>query len=48
MGEQKKKHDEMELDQLRHSVSHVMAQAVMEMFPGEAKLAIGPPIEDGF
>jgi threonyl-tRNA synthetase len=25
-----------------------MAQAVMEMFPGEAKIAIGPPIEDGF
>ncbi len=48
MGEQKKKHDEMELDRLRHSVAHVMAQAVMEMFPGEAKLAIGPPIEDGF
>jgi threonyl-tRNA synthetase len=48
MGEQNKKHDDMELDRLRHSVSHVMAQAVMEMFPGEAKLAIGPPIEDGF
>jgi len=25
-----------------------MAQAVTEMFPGEAKVAIGPPIEDGF
>jgi threonyl-tRNA synthetase len=25
-----------------------MAQAVMEMFPGEAKIAIGPPIADGF
>jgi threonyl-tRNA synthetase len=25
-----------------------MAQAVMEMFPGEAKIAIGPPIENGF
>jgi len=25
-----------------------MAQAVMEMFPGEAKIAIGPPVEDGF
>lgn len=32
---------------LRHSVSHVMAQAVLELFP-EAKLAIGPPIEHGF
>jgi len=26
----------------------VMAQAVSEMFPGTAKIAIGPPIEDGF
>jgi len=48
MGEEKNKHDEMELDRLRHSAAHVMAQAVMEMFPDQAKLAIGPPIEDGF
>ncbi|MGA1874695.1 MAG: threonine--tRNA ligase [bacterium] len=32
---------------LRHSASHIMAQAVQELFP-EAKLAIGPAIEDGF
>jgi threonyl-tRNA synthetase len=32
---------------LRHSVAHVMAQAVTDLFPG-AKWAIGPPIEDGF
>ncbi|MEM8531837.1 MAG: threonine--tRNA ligase [Chloroflexota bacterium] len=32
---------------LRHSAAHVMAQAVLEMFP-DAKIAIGPPIEDGF
>jgi threonyl-tRNA synthetase len=32
---------------LRHSTAHVMAQAVLEMFP-EGKVAIGPPIEDGF
>lgn len=32
---------------LRHSMSHVMAEAVLQIFP-EAKLAIGPPIEDGF
>ncbi|HEX28692.1 TPA: threonine--tRNA ligase [Candidatus Poribacteria bacterium] len=31
----------------RHSASHVMAQAVKELFP-EAKLGIGPAIEDGF
>src|SRR5688572_19729730 len=32
---------------LRHSAAHVMAEAVLELFP-DAKLAIGPPIEDGF
>lgn len=32
---------------LRHSVSHVMAQAVQEVFQG-AKVTIGPSIEDGF
>ena len=32
---------------LRHSAAHVMAQAVLELFP-EGKIAIGPPVEDGF
>ncbi|MFD0773240.1 threonine--tRNA ligase [Streptomonospora algeriensis] len=32
---------------LRHSTAHVMAQAVQELFP-EAKLGIGPPVENGF
>ena len=32
---------------LRHTASHVLAQAVKELFPG-AKLGIGPPTEDGF
>jgi threonyl-tRNA synthetase len=32
---------------MRHSTAHVMAQAVLDLFPG-AKYAIGPPIEDGF
>ncbi len=32
---------------LRHSAAHVMAQAVQELYP-EAKLGIGPPIENGF
>ena len=32
---------------LRHSTSHVLAQAVLELFPG-AKFAIGPAIENGF
>jgi threonyl-tRNA synthetase len=35
------------LYRIRHSAAHVMAQAVLELFP-EAELAIGPPIEDGF
>src|SRR5215510_5751391 len=34
-------------DRLRHSAAHVMAEAVLQLFP-EGKLAIGPPIEDGF
>ena len=37
----------MDLDILRHSCSHIMAQAVKELWP-QAKLAIGPSIEDGF
>jgi threonyl-tRNA synthetase len=32
---------------LRHSCAHVMAQAVQDVFP-EAKLGIGPPIDNGF
>ncbi len=32
---------------LRHSAAHVMAQAVLDLFPGST-FAIGPPIEDGF
>ncbi len=32
---------------LRHSAAHVLAQAVQDLFP-EAKLGIGPPIENGF
>ncbi|MBS2937658.1 threonine--tRNA ligase [Nocardioides sp. J2M5] len=34
-------------DILRHSTAHVMAQAVQQIWP-EAKLGIGPPIENGF
>ncbi len=44
----KEQYVESTLYRVRHSTAHVMAQAVMEMFPGEAKIAIGPPIEDGF
>jgi len=34
------------LEHLRHSTAHVLAQAVLEMWPG-ATFAGGPPIEDG-
>ena len=32
---------------MRHSASHVMAEAVLQLFP-DAKIAIGPPTQDGF
>ncbi len=35
------------IDAMRHSTAHVMAEAVLELFPG-ARLGIGPAIEDGF
>ena len=38
---------ETELYRIRHSAAHVMAEAVSDLFP-QARLAIGPPIEDGF
>src|SRR5437773_12393248 len=39
--------DPSPLATLRHSTSHVMAQAVKRLFPG-VKVAIGPAIDDGF
>jgi len=38
---------EDELPVIRHTTSHIMAQAVQRLFPG-TKLAIGPSIDDGF
>jgi threonyl-tRNA synthetase len=38
---------EKDMEILRHSTSHVMAQAVRRLFP-EVKVAIGPAIENGF
>ena len=35
------------MEMMRHSASHVMAEAVLSMFT-EAKFGIGPAIEDGF
>src|SRR5574344_2124150 len=42
-----KKEENQELHTMRHSTSHIMAQAVQTLFPN-AKLAIGPAIENGF
>ncbi len=36
-----------DLDAMRHSAAHVMAEALMDLFPG-TKLGIGPAIDDGF
>jgi len=43
----KEKYEESRLYRIRHSTAHVMAQAVLDQFP-QAKIAIGPAIEDGF
>jgi threonyl-tRNA synthetase len=40
-------YEDSDLYRIRHSAAHVMAEAVLSLYP-EAKLAIGPPIEDGF
>jgi threonyl-tRNA synthetase len=37
----------LELEKLRHSAAHIMADAVKRLFPG-VKITIGPAIEDGF
>ncbi|MFC1599431.1 threonine--tRNA ligase [Patescibacteria group bacterium] len=37
----------VDLEKMRHSCAHVLAQAVLDMFP-EAKLGFGPAIENGF
>src|SRR3989337_2131430 len=42
------RYEESDLYKIRHSAAHIMAQAVMEMFPGQARIAIGPPVADGF
>lgn len=48
MAEKKQeRYEDSLLYRIRHSAAHIMAQAVLEMFPN-GKIAIGPPIEDGF
>src|SRR5437763_16382659 len=41
------KHDPDALYVLRHSTAHLLAEAVRRLYPG-VKIAIGPPIENGF
>jgi threonyl-tRNA synthetase len=43
----KKDNSEANLDPLRHSLAHLLAAAVMELYP-DTKRTIGPPIEHGF
>jgi len=40
-------YEQSDLYKLRHTAAHVLAQAVLELYP-QAKLGIGPPIADGF
>ena len=41
------KAEDTQLYRIRHSLAHVLAQAVLEIRP-EAKLGFGPPVENGF
>ena len=45
--ESRQKYEQSDLYRIRHSLAHIMAQAVVEMFP-ETKYTIGPPVEKGF
>ncbi|MGD9092460.1 MAG: threonine--tRNA ligase [Anaerolineales bacterium] len=47
MTRQVDRYEDSDLYRIRHSAAHVMAQAVVEIFP-DAKYTIGPPVEDGF
>lgn len=42
-----REYEQSDLYKIRHSAAHVLAEAVLELYP-EAKLGIGPPIADGF
>ncbi len=47
MSSKQEEYEKSQLFRVRHSAAHVMAEAVLEMFP-DGQVAIGPPIEDGF
>ena len=42
-----KKEKDEELSKARHSLAHILAKALMQLYP-ETKLTIGPAIDDGF
>ena len=46
-GQQAKANEDKRLETMRHSATHVMAEAVQSLFP-DAKFGIGPAIKDGF
>ncbi len=45
---QEEKEREQKLYNMRHSMSHILAKAVVELYGKDVKLAIGPPIDNGF
>jgi len=47
MAQQTERYEDTQLYKIRHSAAHVMAQAVLELFP-DGKVTIGPPVENGF
>jgi threonyl-tRNA synthetase len=46
-NQSEERYEDSLLYRIRHSAAHVMAQAVLEVYP-EAKYTIGPPVENGF
>ncbi len=46
-GQKQERYEDSVLYKIRHSAAHIMAQAVLEMFP-DGKITIGPPVENGF
>ena len=47
MSDRSERYEDSQLYRIRHSAAHIMAEAVLELFP-DGHIAIGPPIEDGF
>ena len=47
MAGNKGSHDDEFLHRVRHSAAHIMAEAVLQLYP-DAKIAIGPAIDTGF